>query len=49
MTLLDYRNKDGKEEVYVSNPGTVNSSKNGWVALSRITNNMKTQSILITE
>lgn len=49
MTLLDYRNNNGREEVYVSNPGTVNSSKNGWVALSRITNNMKTQSILITQ
>lgn len=48
MVLLDYRNKDGVEQVYVSNPGTVNSTKNGWVNLSRITNNMKTASILIT-
>ncbi len=49
MTLLNYRNHNGEEQVYVSNPGTVNSSKNGWVALSRITGNMKTQSILITQ
>lgn len=48
MVLLDYRNKDGVEQVYVSNPGTVNSTKNGWVNLSRISNNMKTASILIT-
>ena len=49
MVLLDYRNENGKEQVYVSNPGTVTATKNGWVDLSRITNNMKTMSILITQ
>lgn len=48
MVLLDFRNKDGVNQVYVSNPGTVNSAKNGWVNLSRITNNMKNGSVLIT-
>lgn len=47
MVLLDYRNKNGVDEVYVSNPATVNSTKNGWIELSRITNNMMQKSILI--
>lgn len=47
MVLLDYRNNNGVEQVYVSNPGTVNSTKNGWVNISRITNNLKTRSILV--
>lgn len=48
MTLVDYRNNNGRDEVYVLNPGTVNSTKNGWVNISRISNNMKTKSIFIT-
>lgn len=48
MVLLDYKNENGIDYVYVSNPGTVNSTKNGWVQLSRISNNMKTRSIFIT-
>lgn len=48
MVLGGYKEMNGKEYVYVINPGTVNSSKNGWVEMSRITNNMKTRSILIT-
>lgn len=49
MVLLDYRNHNGVNQVYVSNPGTVNTAKNGWVDISLITNNMNTASILITE
>jgi hypothetical protein len=48
MVLLDYRNNNGIQQVYVSNPGTVNSAKNGWVNLSLITSNIATRSILIT-
>lgn len=48
MVLGAYKELNGEDYVYVLNPGTVNSSKNGWVKLSRITNNMKTRSIFIT-
>lgn len=48
MVLAGYKESNGEDYVYVINPGTVNSSKNGWVKLSRITNNMKTRSIFIT-
>lgn len=48
MVLVSYRNKDGVNQVYVSNPGSSNATKNGWVDISRITNNMKTASIFIT-
>lgn len=48
MVLAGYKESNGEDYVYVINPGTVNSSKNGWVKLSRITNSMKTRSIFIT-